>query len=77
MGVGAVIVIIVFGIPVALFLILSIIFSLGISFSLLVSGTEHSSNFTRRGNRHKSYDYYDEPDGFYVTMPDGSVRIDD
>ena len=22
-------------------------------------------------------DYYDEPDGFYVTMSDGSVRIDD
>ena len=77
MGAGATIVIIVFGIPVALFLILSIFFTLGISFSLLGAGTEPTSNFRKRGNRHKSYDYYDEPDGFYVTMPDGSVRIDD
>lgn len=77
MGIGAVIVIIVFGVPVALFLIVSIFFTLGISSSLLSAGTEPTSNFTRRGNRHKSYDYYDEPDGFYVTMPDGSVRIDD
>lgn len=77
MGIGTVIVIIAFGVPVALLLIVSIFFTLGISFSLLGAGTEHSNNFTRRGNRHKSYDYYDEPDGFYVTMPDGSVRIDD
>lgn len=27
-------------------------------------------------DRHNHYDYYDEPDGFYVTMPNGDVRID-
>lgn len=77
MAVGAIVVIIIFGIPMALFLLVFIFFTLGISSALLDAGTEHSSNFTRRGNRHKYYDYYDEPDGFYVTMPDGSVRIDD
>ena len=27
--------------------------------------------------KYKAHDFYDEPDGFYVTMPDGSIRIDD
>ena len=31
----------------------------------------------RRQHKYRAEDFYDEPDGFYVTMPDGSVRIDD
>ena len=30
-----------------------------------------------RRYKYNANDFYDEPDGFYVTMPDGSVRIDD
>jgi len=32
---------------------------------------------TRKRHKYNANDFYDEPDGFYVTMPDGSVRIDD
>lgn len=30
----------------------------------------------RKLRKYNPNDFYDEPDGFYVTMPDGSVRID-
>jgi len=31
----------------------------------------------RKRHKYNADDFYDEPDGFYVTMADGSVRIDD
>jgi hypothetical protein len=34
-------------------------------------------NSIPRMRKYNANDFYDEPDGFYVTMPDGSVRIDD
>lgn len=76
MDAGSIVVIIIFGIPVALFLIIFTILCFGVSFAVLDSATEPVSTFRNRGNRHMPYDYYDEPDGYYVTMPDGSVRID-
>ena len=74
---GAVIVIIIFGIPMALFVLLFLFFSIGVSFSLLESPNEKIANTGKRKIRYNADDFYDEPDGFYVTMPDGSVRIDD
>lgn len=76
MGVGAITVIIIFGIPMLLFGLLFTLLSLGISFSLISTSTDVNIGKRIRADFHQPYDYYDEPDGFYVTLPNGEVRID-
>ena len=72
MGVGAITVIIIFGIPVLLFVLLFAYLTIGASFGMMGTRPEDMP----KRNRHQPYDYYDEPDGFYVTLPNGEVRID-
>ena len=76
MGVGAITVIIIFGIPMLLLVLLLGIFAVGVSFNLLSTSRDENVGRRRRADFHQPYDYYDEPDGFYVTLPNGEVRID-
>lgn len=71
------VVVVIFGVVMVLYVLLFAVFIIGSSLSMFSDALNDNHLATRRGNRHKSYDFYDEPDGFYVTMGDGSIRIDD
>ena len=76
MGFGAITVIIIFGIPMLLFILLFSFLAIGSSFEMMRTSKDENIGRRRRADFHQPYDYYDEPDGFYVTLPNGEVRID-
>jgi hypothetical protein len=59
-----------------LFVLVFSFLAIGSSFELLKTSTDKNIGRRRRADFHQPYDYYDEPDGFYVTLPSGEVRID-
>lgn len=71
------VVVVIFGVVMVLYVLMFAVFIIGSSFAMFSDALNKNSRIGRRGNRHKSYDFWDEPDGFYVTMADGSIRIDD
>lgn len=69
--------VIIFGVVMVLYLLLFASFIIGSCVTMIDGVVNKSSTPNDETVGDNSYDFWDEPDGFYVTMPDGSIRIDD